>query len=145
MSSFPLSSQCYYQLCSCLFKRPFRSRSQPNIRQDKRIFWTEYFIGRSLHNMVTCFYYATSNWATCFDPPGPSSACTILCKDGPIKYSITRAHNRMETTQFRTFWSLKWVWCHTGNKRVHFWTLGISCRIIHSSNTTIVGRVAQSV
>jgi len=32
------------------------------------------FIGPSLHNnVVQSLYYATKNWATCFDPTGPSS------------------------------------------------------------------------
>jgi len=34
----------------------------------------DYVIGPSLHNnKVQSFYYATNNWATCFDTPGPSS------------------------------------------------------------------------
>jgi len=33
-----------------------------------------FFIWPSLHNnVVQCFYYATINWATCFDSTGPSS------------------------------------------------------------------------
>jgi len=39
----------------------------------------EYLIGLWLHNnMVQCFYYANNNWATCFDPPRPSSGYKIM-------------------------------------------------------------------
>ena len=45
----------------------------------------EYFIGPSLHyKMVQCFYYAPNNWATCFDPTGPSSGYKIMV--------LTKAH-----------------------------------------------------
>jgi len=44
-----------------------------------------YFIGPSLsNNMVQSFYYATNNWATCFDPTGPSSGYKIMV--------LTKAH-----------------------------------------------------
>ena len=36
--------------------------------------WNSIFIWPSLHNkVVQCFYYATINWATCFDPTGSLS------------------------------------------------------------------------